>query len=85
MLRRHEFQEKINEESVYFEILELKDAFYVWLGNESNLMRSLTVAFPVQKTYSHVVSTKLFGPDDVSKELSERLGIFCFISFIISQ
>ncbi|GJQ08906.1 hypothetical protein GpartN1_g697.t1 [Galdieria partita] len=82
-LQRHQFQETINEDTVFFEILELRNSFYVWLGTETSLMKSLTVAFPVPNT-PQVISTKLFGPEDVSKQLAERLALKFQCPFFIS-
>ncbi|EME31665.1 uncharacterized protein Gasu_10480 [Galdieria sulphuraria] len=84
MLQRHEFQETINEDVVFFEIVELTNSFYVWMGTETSLMKSLTAAFPVQSVPLHVTSTKLFGPNDVSEQLAERLALKYRCPFFIS-
>ncbi|GJD10458.1 hypothetical protein Gasu2_46470 [Galdieria sulphuraria] len=54
------------------------------MGTETSLMKSLTAAFPVQSVPLHVTSTKLFGPNDVSEQLAERLALKYRCPFFIS-
>lgn len=46
-LKYHVFSDKIMDTVVNFQVLKLKDSFYVWIGS-SNKLRNVTVAMPTK-------------------------------------
>lgn len=46
-LKYHVFSDKIMDTVVNFQVLKLKDSFYVWIGS-SNKLGNVTVAMPTK-------------------------------------
>lgn len=46
-LKCHVFSDKIMDTVVNFQVLKLKDSFYVWMGS-SNKLGNVTVAMPTK-------------------------------------
>lgn len=46
-LKYHVFSDKIMDTVVNFQVLKLKDSFYVWMGS-SNKLGNVTVAMPTK-------------------------------------
>jgi len=71
-LSLHTFRDKVLDQDVYFQVLKLKDSFYVWFGKSENF-GDLSVAMATLK--GTVSSTSLIGGlESHSVSLAERLS-----------
>jgi len=84
-ITRKEFQFLFMDTPLYFQILCLKDSFFVWVGTKSYSLENLSVS--VATTYSSVPSyTKLLGDhldgfsSGLAQRLAKRTGKIFFIS-----
>lgn len=74
----HNFSEKLLDKKVHFQILKLKDSFFLWIGLDRS-MKNLSVALPLQLTRaesSSVAVSQLLGDtdDSSSNSLAARLS-----------
>nr|XP_034300422.1 proteasome assembly chaperone 4-like [Crassostrea gigas] len=82
-LKYHVFSDKIMDTVVNFQVLKLKDSFYVWMGS-SNKLGNVTVAMPTK--FSSVPSgSVLLGPSDshcltIAQRLAKKTGRQVFVS-----
>nr|XP_022321056.1 proteasome assembly chaperone 4-like [Crassostrea virginica] len=82
-LKYHFFSDKIMDTVVNFQVLKLRDSFYVWIGT-SNKLGNVTVAMPTK--FSSVPSgSVLLGPTDshclnIAQRLAKKTQKQVFVS-----
>uniref|UniRef100_T1ILY5 J domain-containing protein n=1 Tax=Strigamia maritima TaxID=126957 RepID=T1ILY5_STRMM len=72
LLKTHQFSAKILNTDVYFQILQLKDSFFLWIG-ASPVLSELSVAMPCR---NEILSSQLIGAnaDSASNVIATRLA-----------
>ncbi|XP_061184476.1 proteasome assembly chaperone 4-like [Saccostrea echinata] len=82
-LKYHVFSDKIMEKVVHFQVLKLKESFYIWICT-SNKLGNLAVA--MQTKFSSIPSgAVLLGPADshcftIAQRLAKKTGKQVFVS-----
>nr|ALS04456.1 proteasome assembly chaperone 4-like protein [Acartia pacifica] len=69
-LKTHNFGLQILDKSILFQVLQMSEQLYIWIGEGNGELQNLSVGVPVQGG----AASSIFGGGDQSRQLADRLS-----------